>query len=211
MADLSLTELFLNEMTTYGPLSLGLAMLLGPLGVPVPTPLLVLATGALARQGLFLWTTALVVALLGSVLGNAAVYAIRHFAAGWAQHRFGASSAWQKACDRFKKSGGLAIYATHFLFTLLGMHVNLIAGGSGYPYWRFLVFDVAGTLSWLMLYGGLGYVLGSQAEVVSQAIASYSGWLVGAVLVGIAVYLLVRHLRQPKRADAVSTCAAERA
>jgi membrane protein DedA with SNARE-associated domain len=91
------------------------------------------------------------------------------------------------------------------------MHVNLIAGGSGYPYWRFLVFDVAGTLSWLMLYGGLGYVLGSQAEVVSQAIASYSGWLVGAVLVGIAVYLLVRHLRQPKRADAVSTCAAERA
>ena len=54
MADLSLTELFLNEMTTYGPLSLGLAMLLGPLGVPVPTPLLALATGALARQGLFL-------------------------------------------------------------------------------------------------------------------------------------------------------------
>ncbi len=50
----------------------------------------------------------------------------------------------------------LAIYATHFLFTPLGMPVNLIAAGSSYPYWRFLVFDVAGTLSWLVLYGGLG-------------------------------------------------------
>jgi membrane-associated protein len=49
--ELSLTDFFLTGMITYGPPVLGLALLLGALGVPVPGTLFVLAAGAFVRQG----------------------------------------------------------------------------------------------------------------------------------------------------------------
>lgn len=48
---------------------------------------------------------------------------------------------------------------------------------------------------------GLGYAVGSQWQVVSQAVTSYSVWLVGAAVVGAGAYLVVRRLRQNSQAQ----------
>ena len=173
-------------------------MFLGPLGVPVPSPLVVLAAGALARQGLMDLSTALFIGLSGSILGNSAVYGVGRFATGWAQRRFGGSSAWRKAADRFRRNGGLAIYLSHFLLTPLGLPTNLIAGGSSYPYRRFIAYNVVGTLSWLALYGGLGYVFGSQGGAVLQVIKGNLAWITGLVAAAIGVYFLLRRPRRQK-------------
>ena len=61
-----------------------------------------------------------------------------------------------------KRRGGIAIYLTRWLFTPLALPTNLIAGSSGYPFWKFLLFDIAGEITWILLYGGLGYAFGSQ-------------------------------------------------
>ena len=198
MVDLSLTVFFLSGLTTYGPLIVGLSMFLGPLGVPVPSPLVVWVAGALARQGLMDLSTALFMGLSGSILGNSAVYGIGRFATGWAERRFGGSSAWRNAAERFRRNGGLAIYLSHFLLTPLGLPTNLIAGGSSYPYRRFVAFVVAGTLSWLALYGGLGYVFGSQGEAVLQAIRGNLAWITGLVTASVGVYFLLRRPRRRK-------------
>ncbi|MFC1976043.1 DedA family protein [Chloroflexota bacterium] len=205
--DLNLTELFLTGMIAYGPPVLGLALLLGALGVPVPGTLFVLAAGAFVRQGVIDLTTASGFGLLGAVLGDSAGYAIGYFAKGWVQRRFGQSPVWQKTQDTFERRGGLAIFLTRFLLTPLAVPTNLIAGGSGYSFWKFLAYDVAGELTWLALYGGLGYTFGSQWELISQFISDFSGLLVGIVILGTGIYFLVRRLRarasltQPGRSD----------
>jgi membrane-associated protein len=95
MTDLNLTDLFLTGMLTYGPLALGLALLLGAVGIPLPGTLFVLAAGAFVRQGVLDLFTASGLGLLGAVLGDSASYAIGYFAKGWVERRFGQSAAWQ--------------------------------------------------------------------------------------------------------------------
>lgn len=199
MTDLNLTELFLTGMLTYGPLALGLALLLGALGIPVPGTLFVLAAGAFVRQGILDLFTASGFGLLGAVVGDSASYAIGYFAKGWVERRFGQSAAWQKARNTFERRGGLAIYLTRFLLTPLALPTNLIAGGSGYSFGRFLAYDVAGELTWIVLYGGLGYAFGSQWELINQFISDFSGLLVGVVALGAGIYFLVRRWRQQRQ------------
>jgi membrane protein DedA with SNARE-associated domain len=206
MTELDLTGVFMAGMTTYGPPALGLALLLGALGMPVPGTLLVLAAGAFARQGLIDWGTASFLGLLGAVFGDNASYAMGHFARGWVQRHFGQSSAtaWQTAQDSFERRGAQAVYLTRFLLTPLAIPTNLIAGSSGYNFRRFLTYDVAGELTWIGLYGGLGYTFGSQWESISQFVSDYSGWLGGLVAVGAGVYFLVRRQCQNNRSHIAS-------
>lgn len=204
MIDLSLTDLFLTGMTSYGPLLFGLALLLSPLGLPVPTGLLVLAAGAFVRQGLMDWPVATAVGLAGTVLGDVGSYGLGRFAGDWVQRRLKGNRAalWLKAQAGFLKHGALALLSTRVLFTGLDVPTNLVAGSSHYPFRRFLAWDLLGRLGWLLLYGGLGYVFGSQWPVVSQMISDYQGWFAGLAVVGVGVLLLRRlcQNQQPRAA-----------
>ena len=88
----------------------------------------------------------------------------------------------------------------YFANTPLAVPVNLIAGGSGYSFRRFFLYDVAGEVTWLALFAGLGYLFGSQWEAVSQFISDFSGLLVGVVSFGTGVYILLRRRHQSQLA-----------
>jgi membrane protein DedA with SNARE-associated domain len=201
MTELNLTDFFLTGLITYGPLVLGLALLLGAMGLPMPIPLLGLAAGAFARQGLIDWKTLSALGLMGAVLGDSVSYAVGRFAGGWVQGRLGGSSGWQKAGDQFQQRGALAVYVTRFLLTPLAVPTSMIAGSSGYAFRRFLAYAVAGDITWIALYCGLGYIFGSRWQVISQLVSHYLGWLGGAAVVGIGVYFLLRRSRQTHRAQ----------
>lgn len=186
-----MTELLLTWMTTWGPLAVALALLLGAAGLPIPTGVLVLAAGAFARQGLIDGGPALVLGLLGVVLGDSLSYALGRWAGGWVQRyvRHGRGVAWQKAQARFQRHGGPAVCVTRVLFTSLDVPTNLIAGSSHFAFRQFLAWDVAGRVGWLALYGGLGYLFYHQWQAISQAIGQYGLWLGAAVVVGVGVLL----------------------
>ena len=196
MNEVDLTNWFLTEIATYGPTLLGFILFWGALGLPLPGTLFLLATGALAQQGSIDWVAASALALVGVVSGDCFSYFIGRSAGNWLQSRMAHGDRWQKAQARFTRQGGLAIYLTRFLFTPFAVPTNLIAGGSDYTFRQFLRYDVAGELTWIALYGGLGYVAGSQWPVISQAVSDYTSLLV-AFLVGVtAVYLLTRFAPQ---------------
>jgi membrane-associated protein len=73
MVETNLVDLCLAWLSSYGPLVLGLVALLGSLGLPMPTPLLVLAAGALVRQGLLDWQWIVFSFVAGSMLGESAL------------------------------------------------------------------------------------------------------------------------------------------
>jgi membrane protein DedA with SNARE-associated domain len=187
-----LSELFLTWVITYGSPMFALALFLGALGVPVPATFLVLAAGGFVRQGVLNAPSTLGLGLAGAVTGDLISYGLGRFARGWIQGRFGQTASWQKASENIQRRGGIAIYLTRWLVTPLAVPTNLTAGSGGYPLGRFLGFDAAGELTWLLLYGGVGYAFGSQWEVVSELVSDFSGVIVGVVALGAGLTLLLR-------------------
>lgn len=198
MTELDLNQLLLAWMLSYGSPVVGGALLLGALGLPLPGTIIVIAAGAFIRQNLLDVYSTPLLALSGAVAGDIISYSIGRFARLWIQKRFGQAAAWKNAQAYFERRGGIAIYLTRWLVTPVAVPTNLIAGSSGYSFLKFLLFDAAGEVTWIVLYGGLGYAFGSQWELISDLLSNFSGLIVGVLALGGGVYLLLRFGRKTK-------------
>ncbi len=195
---------------TYGPLIVGLFVLLESAGLPLPgeTALLVAAAAAGAHHR-----------SIGAVIGVAAGAAIVGDAGGyWLGRRGGRPflehyGAWLRLdatkLERleafFSRHGPKAVFFGRFV-GVLRTYTALFAGISRMPYGRFTIFNALGGLTWATLFGGVGYAFGQYLGVVEQA-ARMVGWalLLGLGLVGTGVLgwrwigshqaLLVRYLQ----------------
>lgn len=191
-------ELLQSLMAKYGLLVHCMGLFLGPLGLPIPTALMVLAAGAFTKNGLMNARTVIGLSLLASVLGDTAGYAIGRYAGGCLK-LFGENrrfAVWQKAQERFRQSGGLTIFITRFLLAVLDVPTNYVAGSSGYVFHRFIAWDFAGRVTWILIYGGLGYLFDSQWQSLSRTISLAGIWLVGAAVMGFTLNHLFRFLRR---------------
>lgn len=195
MSEFNLTEFFLTSILNYGALMFSVTLYISALGTPIPGTFVVLAGGAFVQQGALEWRTAFLLGLVGVVLGDSTSYAMGRLAKTWVQRRFGQSTAWKNAQSAFDRRGAFAIYLTRCFVTPLAIPTNLIAGGSGYAYWRFLIYDAAGEITWLFCFGALGFIFGGNWEAVSQLVSDLSGVLAGIALLGLGVYFLLRRRR----------------
>lgn len=187
-----LTDLLLTAVVTYGAVVLALVFLLAAMGVPLPSTLFVIAGGAFIQQGVLAPASAIGLGMVGVVLGDTLSYGIGRMLRGPVQRRFGQSHAWLRAEATFARQAALAIVLTRFLLTPIAVPVNLIAGGSAYPLGRFVALAAGGELLWMLGYGALGYLFGSQWEYVSDLVSNTAGLLVGLLITGAGVYALVR-------------------
>lgn len=187
-----LSDLFLNWIITYGGPVLAVALFTGALGIPLPGTLFVIAAGAFVRQDVLGLTPTLSLALFGVVVGDVLSYGMGRGAQGLVERRFAQTKSWGQATEQFRRRGGTAVYLSRWLITPIAVPVNLVAGTSGYRFANFLAFDVAGELTWLLLYGGLGYLFGSQWEVISTFVSDFSGVLAGVAIVFFGLWLYLR-------------------
>lgn len=191
-----MVDFLLTQIINHGAPIFALILFIAAIGAPLPASLLVIAVGAFSQQGILTWYSAALLGLIGVVLGDVLSFGIGYFAKDWVDARFGHSRNWKSARDAFDSRAGMAIYLTRFLITALAVPTNLIAGGSGIQFRRFLTYDVLGELTWILLYGGLGYWFGTQWEVVSDFVSNFGGLALGLVLVGGGVWLGIRQLRK---------------
>jgi membrane protein DedA with SNARE-associated domain len=182
----------LTYVVTYGAFAVGAVLLLAAVGVPLPSTFFVLASGAFIQQGVLDPYSTAAVALVSAVLGDTFSYGIGRLLRRPILARFGQSVAWRNAEVYFNRRGAIAIYLTRWLLTPLAVPINLVAGSSRYPVGHFVGFATAGELTWLATYGTLGYMFGSQWEVVSDFISDFSGLLIGLVILGAGIYWLIR-------------------
>ncbi|MEZ4675747.1 MAG: VTT domain-containing protein [Caldilineaceae bacterium] len=152
-------------------------------------------------------------ALIGVVAGDMTSYAMGRFAGDYVQRRFGETATWKNAEKTLLKRGGVAIYLTRWLLTPLAIPTNLVTGASRYPALSFLGFDLAGEITWIALYAGLGYSFGNSFEYIGELISNFSGLLAGICVFIAGIYLVIRLWRHPQSAadkqietaDAIST------
>jgi len=190
-----MSDFLLTLVINYGSPFIALIIFLGALGFPVGASVVVIAAGAFTEQGILAWHTTALLGLLGAVLGDSLCFGLGYFARDWVDARFGKSPIWKSARDTFDKRAGLAIYLTRFLVTSLAIPTNLIAGGSGIRFRRFLTWDILGEITWILLYGGLGFWFGSQWEVLSNFISNFGGLLLGLILLSIGIWIGFRRMK----------------
>jgi len=195
-----LNDLLLTYIVTYGAVVLALVFLLAAIGLPLPSTLCVVAGGAFIQQGVLDLYTTIGIALVGVLVGDILSYGMGRLLRRPINQRYGQSVAWLRAEAYFARRGGLAIYLTRCVLTPIAVPINLIAGSSGYSVARFMSYDAAGELTWLLSYGVLGYLFGSQWEYVSDFISNASGLLLGLVIAGAGAYALIRWQRRPAAA-----------
>jgi membrane protein DedA with SNARE-associated domain len=182
-----MSDFILTQVINFGTPLIGVILLLGALGFPVGASVVVIAAGAFSQQGVLDMPSAIAIGLAGAVIGDMLSYSIGHYAKGWTEKRLGNSSAWLNARESFKNNAGWAIFLTRWLVTAVAIPTNLIAGGSGYKFSNFLLYDVTGELTWILLYGGLGYLFGSQWELVYDFISNFGGVILGLVILGFGI------------------------
>jgi membrane protein DedA with SNARE-associated domain len=190
-----MSEFLLTQIINYGAPVLGVIVFLGALGIPFPATIIVIAVGAFCRQGFLSWPSTGLIALTCVVLGDCLSYAMGLYAREPVLHRFRGSDKWIQAENTFQRWGGTSILLTRFLITGIAVPVNLIAGTGGFPFRRFLFYDLSGEAIWIFGYGGLGYLFGTQWEAVGAFLSNMSGLLLGLLILGTGIWLALRILK----------------
>ena len=191
-----MADFLLTQIINYGTPILGLIVFIGAIGAPLPGTLIIVAVGAFCRQGFLSWPNTGLVAFICVVLGDGLSYSMGYHARESILRRFSSSAQWNQAEKSFQKWGGMSIFLTRFLITGIAVPVNLLAGTGSFPFKRFLMYDLAGEAIWVFGYGGLGYLFGTQWEVVSGFISNFGGLMLGLVML-VAGFLLAMRLLRP--------------
>lgn len=193
---MDITATLLDWMLSYGaPVICGI-LFLSALGTPIPGTVIVIAAGAFIRQDLLSIYTIPLVGLAGSLMGDSVVFGVGRFASQSIEKRFAGKKSWENAKDSFERRGGAAIYLAHWFVPLLAIPTNLVAGSSGYAYSKLFTFDLAGRITWFLIYGGLGYAFGAQWELITEFMSDFSGLIISILAIGLGLYLIVRYLRR---------------
>jgi membrane-associated protein len=192
----NLEGVWLATINLYGVPMLGVFLLLGAFGIPFPTTLMVIASGAFIREGVLSAKTVLLVGLPCVVIGDSLSYGLGRLTQERLLNRFAGTATWQRAGQGFYQHGGFAIYMTRWLFTSIAIPTNLLAGGSHYRFDRFVVMSLFGEITWMALFCSLGYWFGSEWQVASEMVEEASSWAMVLVVIIAGVYLGIKIWRR---------------
>ena len=182
-----MSDFLLTQVINYGAPLLGLIVFIGGLGIPLPCTLLVIAAGAFAKQGILDWQTTALISIVCVILGDSISYSIGFYSREKVLSRFSQTPRWIRAEQSFQKWGPLSIFFSRFLVTAIALPVNLLSGTTRFPFNKFLVYDTLGEVVWIFGYGGLGYLFGSQWELVNEFLSNFGGVTLGALFFVIGI------------------------
>lgn len=184
-----------SAVLAYGYPALALSLLLGALGLPLPSGLSMIVAGSLAAQGQMRWEILVALATAASVAGDLTGYGVgRMFGSSFLDrsgHWFGLTAERRARVDRlFERWGVLAVLLSRSLVSVLSSAMNYVAGAGRYRLGAFVAIGIAGRLLWSSAYLGLGYFASGGLEPANDFLRSLTGLLIAlACLAGLGVGL----------------------
>ena len=195
-------------LARYGYVLLFGWLLLEQGALPLPSVPLLLACGALARSGqlhpLLMVASGLSACLIADnvwfQLGRRKGGKLLHFICRIALEP---DSCVRQTENAFQRYGVRSLLVSKFIPGLNAVAAPL-AGSSGTSMARFLAFDTAGALLWILAYTGLGYVFSDQIEIVgAYAVRTGSGlaMVTAAVVAGWVAWKYIQRQRFLKKIE----------
>ncbi|MEU5634163.1 DedA family protein [Streptomyces rishiriensis] len=184
-------------LTHYGYWAVGAVVLVEDFGIPAPGETVLIAAGIYAGAGQLNIVAVTVIAFAAAVIGDNIGYLIGHTGGRAVVHRWGryvylTPERFRKAEEFFTRHGGKIVVVARFVEGLRQVN-GIIAGTSGMPWRRFLVFNAIGAALWVGLWAALAYAAGTHITAVYAVITRYQLYALIALGVLIAA-LVLRHL-----------------
>lgn len=172
---------------------------------PIPSEVILPLAGYLAKQGSLNLILVFVTSTLGAYLGALFLYwlgaklGLERSIRGLSKLPLVDREDFEHAADWFRRHGRSSIFFGRLLPGVRSL-ISLPAGASGMPLATFSVYTLAGSGLWNGALIGLGYLLGTQYQLIEQY-SKYLNYVVYAAL-GVAVLaLVVRRVRREKFRD----------
>lgn len=197
---MSFIDQLLAALLTYGVPLLFTVITISAAGVPFPVSLTLVAAGSFAKQGeMNLWPI-IVGGSLAAILGDQIGYGLSRWGGRSLvlriSRRVGGESKIKEAEALSRKWGGAGIFFSRWLITQLGPWLNVTSGIAGYPWRRFILWDVLGEVLWVVLYVMLGYTFSDHVQYLSEILTNL-GWAIFALIVAtIFGWKLFRYFRR---------------
>ena len=162
-------EEVLTALLVYGYPVLGLILLLGAIGLPLPDGVATTVAGSLAAQGRLDWAWAGTITVTASILGDAVGYGLGRLLSKEVLERHGrwlgyTSARQARVQSLFDQWGSLTVFITRTFMSYLSSVASLLAGISHFRLSKFLAIALVGRLMWTAAYLGLGYGIGADWE-----------------------------------------------
>jgi membrane protein DedA with SNARE-associated domain len=183
----TVTEEVLTALLVYGYPALGLTLLLGAIGLPLPDGVATTLAGSLVAQGRMDWVWAGTLTVAASVVGDAIGYSLGRLLnrEALARHGYwiGYTPARQaRAQSLFDQWGSLTVLLTRTFLSYLSSVASLLAGISHFRFSKFLIIALAGRMIWAAAYLGLGYGIGADWEAAAGFLTNLSALLISSML-----------------------------
>lgn len=177
----------LSALLTYGYPVLGLTLLLGAVGIPLPDGLATTVAGSLAAQGRMNWIAAGAIVVVASVVGDIVGYGIGRLISQEVLERHGRWLGYTRIRGArvqrlFTQWGAVTVFITRTFVSYLSSVASLLAGVSRFRLSKFLAIAVVGRVMWTAAYLGLGYVIGADLEAAAGFLTNVSSLLLSAVV-----------------------------
>ena len=185
-----MTETLLALVPTYGAVLIAVVTFLSCLAVPIPASIAMLAAGAFSATGDLSLMAVSAAALGGALVGDQLGFLLGGRIDAWLSGNRKARLLLGKARALIARHPGRAIFLTRWLVSPLGPYANIVAGAAGMRWLRFTLWDLAGEVTWVTIYVGLGYAFGTQIE----QIAGLTSNLTGMLAAGVVAYILLRRI-----------------
>ena len=169
-------------------------------GLPVPGETALLAGAALSRSGALFLPWVVATATAGAIFGDNIGFLIgrrggRALLEGFGS-RLGLTADRLVEFDRFfDKHGAKTVFIARFV-TGLRVFGAVLAGTSGLPWGRFLLYNATGAVAWATTFGAVGYLLAYSWETLEEWIGRSGLALLAAVAI-ITVVAVLRRRRAP--------------
>src|SRR3954466_1556735 len=182
----------------YGYAVVFVGVLLENAGLPVPGETALLAGAALSRSGTLFLPWVIATAIVGAILGDNIGFMIGRRGGRALVDRFGPKIGLTRArlaqFDAFfERHGAKTVFIARFV-PGLRLFGAVLAGTSGLPWGRFLVYNASGAVAWAMTFGAVGYFLAYSWDTLEEWIGR-SGLALLAAAFLIAIVAALRRRR----------------
>jgi len=172
------------------------------IGLPLPSVPLLLAAGALAGAGRLKVTAvvglpvvaALISDLLWYELGRRRGVPVLQFLC---RVSLEPDSCVRRTESTFERQGARSLVLAKFI-PGLSTAAPPLAGIFGMRLHRFLLFDALGTLLWVGVFVGLGFVCSNQLERVADRALTFGSWLLAILVGALAAYIGWKFIRRQR-------------
>lgn len=191
-----MSEYLLALVANYGTTIVLCATFLSCLAIPIPTSLLMLASGGFAATGDLSLTVVAGAAFGGAVAGdNSGYWIARGFgqrAHDWFHKTPKRKSLMTKAQDFLDRRGSSSVFFSTWLVAPLGPWMNYTCGVTKFNWPRFAFWAFWGEVVWVAIYVGLGYTFADNITSIASLLGNASGFVTALVAVIALGYWLFR-------------------